>query len=76
MGSEHAAEFGMRSTEADFEFAPAGESLRKLRRAMAEPKIAVTEPMLKPPLRRRAVCPAQAAASLECGALSEPRTTT
>ena len=45
--------------EPDFEFAPADESRRKLRQAMAEPKIAAIEPILKPPLRRRAVLPAQ-----------------
>jgi len=47
-----------------------------LRQTTAKPRIAVTEQMLKTPPRRRAVLPAEAAAGLECGALTEPRTTT
>ena len=44
--------------EPDVEFVSAGESLYKLRQAMAEPKIAATEQTLESPLRRRAVLPA------------------
>jgi len=54
----------------------AAEFVPALRRTTAKPKIAVTEQMVEPPLRRRAVLPAQAADELECGALTKPRTTT
>ena len=60
----------------EFEFLPAAELMVALRQTYAEPKIATTEQMLKLPLRRRAVLPAQAVAQLECGVLTEPRTTT
>ena len=60
----------------EFEFLPTAELAVALRRTTAEPKIAVIEQMLEPPLRRRSVLPAQAAAELECGALPKPRTTT
>ena len=60
----------------EFEFLPAAELVRALRKTTAKPKIAATEQMVEPPLRRSAVLPAQAAAELECGALTKPRTTT
>jgi len=60
----------------ELEFLPAAELVLALRQTTAEPKIAATEQMAEPPLRRRAVLPAQAAAELEYGALTEPRTTT
>ena len=60
----------------EFEFFPAAEFVPALRQTTAKPMIAVTEQVLKPPLRRRAVLPAQAAAELECGVLTKPRTTT
>jgi hypothetical protein len=47
-----------------------------LRQTIAKPKIAATKQMVEPSLRRRVVLPAQAAAELECGGLTEPRTTT
>ena len=76
LGSEHSGEFGMDITGAQFEFLPATESVTVLRRTAAELKIAATEQKPEPPLRRRAVRPAQAAVELGCGALTEPRTTT
>ena len=60
----------------EFEFLPPAELVVAFRETTAKPRIAVTEQMQKPPLRRRAVLPAQAAAELECGALTKPRTTT
>jgi len=54
---------------------PAAELVPALHRTTAKPKIAATEQMVEPPLRRRTVLPAQAADELECGALTEPRTT-
>ena len=60
----------------EFEFLPTAELAVALRRTTAEPKIAVIEQMLEPPLRSRFVLPAQAAAELACGALPKPKTTT
>ena len=62
--------------ELDFEFLPAAELVTAMRKTTAEPKIAATEQLLEPPLRRRTELPAIAATGLECGALTEPRTTT
>jgi len=59
-----------------FEFLPAAELVAALRQITSEPQIAAAKQMLEPPLRFRAVLPAQAAAGLECGVLPEPRTTT
>ena len=71
-----APSFARLTPKLEFEFVPAAELVAALRQTTAEPKIAATEQMLAPPLRRRALLPAQAADELECGALSEPRTTT
>ena len=60
----------------EVEFLPAAELVRALRKTTAKPKIAATEQMVAPPLHRGAVLPAKAADKLECGALTEPRTTT
>ena len=60
----------------EFEFLPAAESVATLRQTTAEPKIAATEQMLAPPLRRYAVLLAKAVAKFDCGAMTEPRTTT
>ena len=59
-----------------FEFLPAAELVLALRQTTAKPKIAATEKVVEPPLRRRAVLSAQAVDEFECGALTEPRTTT
>ena len=68
--------FARLAPEPAFEFLPAAELVPALRRTTAKPKVAATERMAEPPLRRRAVPLAQAADELECGALTEPRTTT
>ena len=60
----------------EFKFLPPAGLVVAFGQTTAKPRIAVTEQMLKPPLRRLAVLPAKAAAKLECGALTEPRTTT
>ena len=60
----------------NIEFVHASELQAAARRVPAELNIAATGNTLKPPLRRLAVLPAQAAAELKCGALTEPRTTT
>ena len=62
--------------EPGFEFLPAAAQVPEFRQTAAEPQIAATEQRQEPPLRRRAELPAQAAAELDCGALTEPRTTT
>ena len=64
------------SPKARIEFFLAAEIVPAMRQTTAKPKIAVTEQMAEPPLRRRTLLPAQAADELECGALTKPRTTT
>ena len=60
----------------EFQFLPANESVVALRRTTPAPQIAATQQGLEPLLRRRAVLPAKAVAKFDCGALTEPRTTT
>ena len=71
-----APSFARLTPKLEFEFVPAAALVAALRQTTAAPKIAATEQMLASPLRRHAVLPAQAAAELECGALTEPSPTT
>ena len=72
-----APSFARLTPKLEFEFVRAAAGLvAALRQTTAAPKIAATEQMLASPLRRHAVLPAQAAAGLKCGALTEPRPTT
>ena len=68
--------FARLTPKLEFEFVPAAGLVVALRQTTAEPKIVATGQMLVSALRRRAVLPAQAADELECGGLTEPRTTT
>ena len=60
----------------EFEFLPAAEPVLAWRQTTSERNFDATEQRLEPLLRRRAVFPAKAVANLDCGALTEPRTTT
>ena len=71
-----APSFARLTLKLEFVFLPAAGLVAALRQTIVAPKIAATEQMLAPPLRRHAVLPAQAADELECGALTKPRTTT
>ena len=71
-----APSFARLTLKLEFVFLPAAGLVAALRQTTAEPKIAATEQMLTPPLRHRAVLPAQAADELERGPLTEPRPTT
>ena len=71
-----APSFARLTLKLEFVFLPAAWLVAALRQTTAAPKIATTEQMLASPLRRQAVLPAQAAAGLKCGALTEPRPTT
>lgn len=70
------ASFARLTPEPEFEFLPAARLVPALHQTTTKPKIAATARMVEPPLRRRALLPAQAADELKCGALTEPRTTT
>ena len=71
-----APSFARLTLKLEFEFVRAAGLVAALRQTTAAPQIAATEQMLASPLRRHAVLPAQAAAGLKCGALTEPRPTT
>ena len=71
-----APSFARLTPKLEFEFVPAAGLVDALRQTTAGPKIVATGQMLVSALRRRAVLPAQAAAELECGVLTEPRTAT
>ena len=79
MGHLHGANFATRSAEARLRIRISelpSEVLPEPRQSQAQPNIAAAEKKITSPLRRRAVLPAQAAAELECGVLTEPRTAT